>query len=137
MKLKSLIGNHKGSIDEYPAHVAETLLMNGTHEPADDASRAKADQQKAAGHPAGGESAEAAQAEATPPGPEAQAAEAETGEEEEDAFEDVKFATAAARKRAEEAGLTADSFKRQRKSSDRGFTVADVKRLAEKAEAEE
>lgn len=47
-----------------------------------------------------------------------------------DALADVTFASPAAHGRATELGLTADSFKRRRKSSDRGFTLADVERVA-------
>lgn len=42
----------------------------------------------------------------------------------------VQFASPAAKTKAEEAGLTAESFKRKRKSSDKGFTLADVERIA-------
>lgn len=46
-------------------------------------------------------------------------------------LEGVSFASSAARDAAIEAGLTADSFARRRKSSDNGFTKADVERIAE------
>lgn len=42
----------------------------------------------------------------------------------------VAFASPAARTAAEDAGLTLESFKRRRKSSEAGFTKADVERIA-------
>lgn len=52
------------------------------------------------------------------------------GEQGTDALEGVAFASPSAKTKAEEAGLTAESFKRRKKSSDRGFTLADVERIA-------
>jgi hypothetical protein len=49
----------------------------------------------------------------------------------------VAFASPVARAAAEEAGMDAAAFKRKRKSSDAGFTKADVERLAATDEAEE
>lgn len=51
---------------------------------------------------------------------------------EEDEFEGVDFASPQAKMKAEELELTAESFKHQRKSSDNGFTVDDVERIASK-----
>jgi hypothetical protein len=50
--------------------------------------------------------------------------------EDADGLEGVPFASPVARAAAEEAGLTAESFKRRRKSSEGGFTKGDVERLA-------
>ena len=47
-----------------------------------------------------------------------------------DSLAEVSFASSAARDAAEEAGLVAADLKRQRKSSDAGFTKADVERIA-------
>lgn len=49
-----------------------------------------------------------------------------------DALADVDFASPAAKDRAQELGLDADAFARKHKSSDRGFTVADVEALHDK-----
>lgn len=49
------------------------------------------------------------------------------------ALEGVAFASPAAHARAAELGLTADSFKRRRKSSERGYTLADVERVADES----
>lgn len=59
------------------------------------------------------------------------------GENKADELEGVAFASPAARAAADEAGLTAEAFKRKRKSSDSGFTKADVERIAENTAAEE
>jgi hypothetical protein len=59
------------------------------------------------------------------PATENKAAEAE----EADALDGVQFASGAAEDAAREAGLTSDDFKRRRKSSERGFTLADVRKL--------
>jgi pyruvate/2-oxoglutarate dehydrogenase complex dihydrolipoamide acyltransferase (E2) component len=42
----------------------------------------------------------------------------------------VAFASPAARAAADEAGMDAEAFKRRRKSSEAGFTKADVERIA-------
>lgn len=42
----------------------------------------------------------------------------------------VDFASPQARTAAEEAGLTAESFKRRKRTSEKGFTVTDVERIA-------
>lgn len=47
-----------------------------------------------------------------------------------DGLEGVEFASAAAEQRARDARLTAEDFRRKKASSDRGFTVADVDRIA-------
>lgn len=52
-------------------------------------------------------------------------------------LDSVDFASPQAKEAAEEAGLTADSFKRRRKSSDGGFTKADVERIAATVGADE
>lgn len=60
--------------------------------------------------------------------PENKAAEpttAETG-----LLDSVSFASPQAKTAAEEAGLSAESFKRKRHSSEKGFTVTDVERIA-------
>lgn len=54
----------------------------------------------------------------------------ETETKEGDALAGVEFASAAAEQRARESRLSAVDFKRKRASSDRGFTVADVDRIA-------
>lgn len=51
-----------------------------------------------------------------------------------DSLEDVQFASASARQAAVDAGMTADHFKRKRRSSEKGFTKADVTRLSGGAE---
>lgn len=43
----------------------------------------------------------------------------------------IAFASPQAREAAEAFGLTADSFRRRRKGSDKGFTLADVERVAD------
>lgn len=47
-----------------------------------------------------------------------------------DELEGVEFASPAARQAAIAAKLTADSFKRKRRSNEAGFTKADVERIA-------
>lgn len=47
-----------------------------------------------------------------------------------DALEGVDFASPAAKKAARDAGLTAENFKRRRKTSDGGFNKDDVERIA-------
>jgi hypothetical protein len=49
----------------------------------------------------------------------------------------VAFASPAASEAAHAAGLTATAFKRQRKGSERGFTAADVERIAAKQKSAE
>lgn len=55
--------------------------------------------------------------------------EGKKGEDSENTLDSVKFASPQARAAAEEAGLTAESFKRKRKSSEHGFTKEDVENL--------
>jgi pyruvate/2-oxoglutarate dehydrogenase complex dihydrolipoamide acyltransferase (E2) component len=55
---------------------------------------------------------------------------AEQAPAEPEGLDAVAFASPAARKAADEAGLDAESFKRRRKSSEGGFTKADVERIA-------
>jgi hypothetical protein len=50
--------------------------------------------------------------------------------QEENEMDAVQFASPAARTAAEEAGLEPKAFKRRRKSSDLGFTKADVEQIA-------
>jgi hypothetical protein len=52
-----------------------------------------------------------------------------------DALADVEL-TPAAKTRAQEEGLTAEDFKRQRKSGATGFTVEDVESIAERKNAQ-
>lgn len=66
------------------------------------------------------------------PGPDEDKSQAGT-----DALEGVRFGSPSAKKQAEEAGLTAESFKRRRTSSERGFTLADVERIAASAGTED
>lgn len=47
-----------------------------------------------------------------------------------DALEGVPFASAGARDAAAAAGMSAEHFKRRKRSSERGFTKADVERIA-------
>lgn len=47
-----------------------------------------------------------------------------------DALEGVQFASPAARAAAQAANLTADAFRRKKKSGAHGFTSADVERIA-------
>ena len=54
-----------------------------------------------------------------------------------DTIEGVRFGSPSAHKKAEEAGLTAAAFKGKRKSSEKGFTLADVERIAAAADAAE
>lgn len=54
-----------------------------------------------------------------------------------DQLEGVSFASPAARAAAVEAGLTAESFKRRRASSESGFNKADVARIAASVDAED
>lgn len=60
------------------------------------------------------------------PGPAENKAEAVA---EESVLEGVEFAHPSGRARAAELGLGAEAFKRRRKSSEKGFTVADVERI--------
>lgn len=46
-------------------------------------------------------------------------------------LDEVDFASSAAKEAARELGLTAENFKRRRKTSDHGFNKADVERIAE------
>lgn len=50
-----------------------------------------------------------------------------------DALEGVTFASPEARQAAADAGLTAESFKRRRHASEKGYTKADVERIAASA----
>lgn len=52
-------------------------------------------------------------------------------------LEGVAFASAAAKAAAEEAGLSAEDFKRKRAGSDAGFNKADVERIAGNRTADE
>jgi hypothetical protein len=54
-----------------------------------------------------------------------------------DDLDAVPFASPAARSAAEEAGLEPKAFKRRRKSSESGFTKADVEKVAESAGGED
>lgn len=67
--------------------------------------------------------------------PENKAAETETDAG--DGLDNVDFASPEAREAAAGTKLTADAFKRQRRGSERGFTKADVERIAGNAEADE
>lgn len=57
--------------------------------------------------------------------------------QEADKLEGVQFASAAAHAAAADAGLVAEDFKRKRKSSEQGYTKADVERIAGNREATE
>lgn len=59
------------------------------------------------------------------------------GDDEDVGLDAVTFASPAARAAAEEAGMNAESFKRRRKSSEAGFTKADVERIAGTDEEED
>jgi hypothetical protein len=48
-----------------------------------------------------------------------------------DALDGVAFASPQAKQKAVDLGMTAESFKRRRKTSDHGFNVEDVQRIAE------
>jgi pyruvate/2-oxoglutarate dehydrogenase complex dihydrolipoamide acyltransferase (E2) component len=67
---------------------------------------------------------------AEPDAPAEPQAEQEQSPAEAEGLDAVAFASPAARKAADEAGMSAEMFKRRRKSGETGFTKADVERIA-------